>query len=87
MVESRCGTLCSACAYRESTGCAGCVHIEKPFWGDACPVKSCCESKQLSHCGLCPDFPCDVLNSFAYDPEQGDNGRRLAQCQKWREEA
>ena len=41
--ESRCGLLCSECAYREQMNCAGCVHIQKPFWGDSCPVKSCCE--------------------------------------------
>ena len=87
MVESRCGIQCSACAYRESTGCAGCTNHEKPFWGDVCPVKNCCEGKKLAHCGLCREFPCDVLRGFAYDPQQGDNGARLVQCQKWREEA
>ena len=58
-VESRCGLLCSACGYREQMNCAGCVHIEKPFWGDSCPVKACCEAKQHEHCGQCKEFPCD----------------------------
>ena len=53
MVESRCGLLCSQCGYRESMGCTGCVRIEKPFWGEKCPVKSCCEERRLDHCGLC----------------------------------
>ena len=61
MVESRCGLLCSQCGYRESTGCKGCVRIEKPFWGEKCPVKSCCEERRLDHCGLCGDFPCGQL--------------------------
>lgn len=86
MVESRCGIRCSVCTYRESTGCAGCTEIAKPFWGDACPVKSCCEGNHLAHCGACPDFPCDLLKSFAYDPQQEGSGARLVQCQAWREE-
>ena len=68
MVESRCGLLCSQCGYRESTGCKGCVRIEKPFWGEKCPVKSCCQA----------------LHGFAYDPQQGDGGARIRQCGKWR---
>ena len=84
MIESRCGLLCGVCAYRESMGCAGCVNIEKPFWGDGCPVKSCCEGRGLEHCGLCGDFPCQLLHGSAYDPQQGDGGARIQQCEKWR---
>lgn len=84
MAESRCGLLCGQCGYRESMGCAGCVRIERPFWGEACPVKSCCEGRGLAHCGQCGAFPCQLLHSFAYDPRQGDNGARLAQCEQWR---
>lgn len=86
MVESRCGLLCGQCEYRKSMGCAGCVTMEKPFRGEVCPVKSCCEEKGHGHCGACPAFPCEVLRGFAYDPQQGDNGARLAQCRAWREE-
>ena len=85
-VESRCGIKCSECGYRESAGCKGCVNIDKPFWGEKCMVKYCCENKQLSHCGECDAFPCDLLNSFSYDKEQGDNGARIKQCRKWAEE-
>lgn len=84
MIESRCGTLCSQCTYRESMGCRGCTEIDKPFWGDSCPVKSCCEGKKHEHCGQCADFSCRQLTDFAYDPEQGDNGARLEQCRKWK---
>ena len=83
MIESRCGILCGECGYRESMGCKGCVNIEKPFWGDACPVKSCCEGKGLENCGMCEAFPCELLNSFAYDKEHGDDGKRITQCRKW----
>lgn len=82
--ESRCGLLCSECAYREQMNCAGCVHIEKPFWGESCPVKSCCEAKQHGHCGECENFPCNLLNGFAYDENRGDNGKRIEQCKCWK---
>lgn len=83
MVESRCGILCGKCEYREKMNCGGCVHIEKPFWGESCPVKSCCEGRSLTHCGMCENFPCDLLKQFAYDKEQGDDGKRIEQCRKW----
>jgi len=83
MIESRCGILCGVCEYKEKKNCGGCVHITKPFWDDACPVKDCCEGKGLEHCGLCSDFPCDLLNQFAYDKQQGDDGKRIEQCKKW----
>ena len=51
MIESRCGILCGECSYQGQTGCKGCVNIEKPFWGERCPVKSCAETKGHEHCG------------------------------------
>lgn len=83
--ESRCGLLCGECSYREQMNCNGCIHIEKPFWGDNCPVKSCCESKHHEHCGQCEQFPCDLLNDFAFDEKQGDDGKRIEQCKCWKD--
>lgn len=83
MIESRCGILCYECEYKEKVNCKGCTCIDKPFWGDECPVKSCCENKNLTHCGQCDTFPCEMLNQFAYDKEQGDDGKRIAQCKEW----
>lgn len=83
MIESRCGIVCSACEYREKMSCKGCVNITKPFWGEQCPVKACCEGKKLENCGHCSNFPCQLLNKFAYDKEQGDNGKRIEQCRAW----
>ncbi|MCI8623105.1 MAG: DUF3795 domain-containing protein [Provencibacterium sp.] len=80
-IESRCGILCSDCEF----DCPGCTQIEKPFWGESCPVKSCAEQAGLSHCGQCEKFPCPLLNGFAYDPEQGDDGKRIRQCAQWLE--
>jgi len=63
--------------------CQGCIAIHKPFWGDSCPVKDCCEGRGYDHCGLCSEFPCDLLVGFAYDKEQGDNGKRIEICRSW----
>lgn len=86
MIESRCGLLCSKCEYREQMNCKGCSNIEKPFWGEACPLKQCCEQKELEHCGTCTEFPCKLLEQFAYDENQGDDGARIRQCEKWKSE-
>jgi len=83
MIESRCGIKCSECSFAKSMNCSGCVTMEKPFWGESCEVKSCCESKELENCGNCVDFPCDLLNQFSYDPEHGDDGLRIKQCRSW----
>jgi hypothetical protein len=48
---------------------------------------SCCESKELENCGFCKTFPCETLNQFAFDKEQGDDGARLKQCECWCKEA
>lgn len=84
MVESRCGIVCSECEYRTQMGCKGCIAIEKPFWGERCPLKTCCEAKGLDNCGRCSEFPCGLLVQFAFDEHQGDGGRRIEQCRAWR---
>ena len=83
MIQSRCGILCNECGYKEEVNCAGCVAMNKPFWGESCPVKECCEGKGQEHCGQCSNFPCALLNEFAYDKEQGDNGKRIDICRLW----
>lgn len=56
MVESRCGILCGGCGYREAVSCGGCVSVSKPFWGEACPVKTCCEEKSWRIAGSAAAF-------------------------------
>lgn len=82
MVESRCGLLCSECSFREPKNCPGCVNTKKVFWGE-CPVKKCCEARELTSCGNCKDMPCGKLRAFSYDEKHGDNGARIEQCKKW----
>jgi len=84
MAESRCGLCCSDFNCKEQFGfdCRGCAAEENPPWGE-CDIKQCCEGKKLEHCGLCADFPCQVLYGFSYDETHGDNGKRIAQCKSW----
>ena len=47
MFSSRCGVRCDLCERKEAVHCRGCIHMDKPFWGGVCEVKSCVESKHL----------------------------------------
>lgn len=82
-IESRCGIECTNCTFLKEKKCLGCTEITHPFWGESCPLKSCCEKKALECCGECGKFPCETLNAFAYDKNQGDNGLRILNCEKW----
>lgn len=85
MFQSRCGVCCDDCQRKEAVHCSGCLNMAAPFWGGACGVKSCCEEKTLDHCGICTDFPCDMLSNMGVD--QGfDPKPKLEQCRKWRDE-
>lgn len=86
MIDSRCGLHCTDCAYRIPCSCDGCIESNgHPFHG-ACPVALCCQSKVYTHCGECPDIPCELLYAYSVlDPDHGDNppGARIAQCKRW----
>ena len=85
-IIARCGTICSECEYREKHNCPTCHKTEgKPFWGE-CQVAKCNISKGLDNCSECGEFPCQLLNEFAYDKEQGDNGKRIETLRKLKKE-
>jgi len=84
MIESRCGIECNKCKYKDEVGCKGCTNIDKPFWGESCDVKFCCEERGFEYCGQCPDFPCETLKNMSYAEEEGDNGLRIENCRMWR---
>ena len=48
----------------------------------------CCQQKNLTHCGQCPDIPCALLADYSCDPVHGDapHGARIRQCLRWRAE-
>lgn len=83
MCCSRCGKKCSECSGKDEYGCAGCHNITDGYWGSKCEIKECCESRNHEHCGLCKDFPCELLREISYDDQLGDDGERLINCKKW----
>ena len=78
-----CGAYCGYCEYKEKTGCNGCQSLKgEMFWG-TCLVATCCLEKEILHCGLCSDLPCQALQEAFDEPEHGDNGERLANLRAW----
>jgi hypothetical protein len=64
-----CGSYCGECQNYQKN-CAGCGYVKgKPFWGE-CRFYSCAREKNVEHCGLCLDFPCEYFMS-TYDPSEG----------------
>lgn len=78
--DTYCGLCCESCEYREPCKCGGCIATKgKPFHGE-CKVATCATGKGRRFCGECESFPCDLLKSYSYDAEQGDNGARIEKC-------
>ena len=78
-----CGLYCGSCAYFQKQ-CQGCGHVNgKPFWtaqikDKICPLYNCCiNQKQLEHCGLCNEFPCETFTELR-DPSLGEEEARQA---------
>ena len=85
-VTSRCGKDCSQCEMKIEELCAGCFELEEGNWAGDCEIKSCCEGKELEHCGCCSRFPCELLRNTAFDEDEGDDGERLVTLKRWAEE-
>lgn len=85
LVTTYCGLDCTGCEWKESCNCNGCVSSEGfPFHckEKPCPVASCAISKKVMFCGLCKDFPCQLLVDYSFDQEHGDTpgGARIEAC-------
>ena len=100
-----CGIYCGTCEYLGEQ-CQGCGAVEgKPFWTAqvnlaVCPLYDCCISrKQLEHCGLCGEFPCNTfleLRDPSLSEEEAERAllerqndllrRKEVGTQKWLEE-
>ena len=79
---SVCGIDCDACGYKKDNECAGCRIVApkgRCIWGGHCELYDCATEKNLLHCGLCEDFPCEKLKEWATseNPERIDNLRKL----------
>jgi hypothetical protein len=76
-LAAACGLYCGMCEHHPAK-CPGCGAIQgKPFWTayfgiEVCPLHDCAvNQKQLEHCGLCAEFPCEKFLSLR-DPSQSD---------------
>lgn len=82
MIDTYCGLVCEGCEFIESCGCGGCIATcGKPFHGE-CEVAKCALEKNVKFCGVCGEFPCDLLKSYSFDKEHGDNGERIENCKR-----
>lgn len=83
-MKAYCGTYCATCKWKEKTGCKGCkANQGQMFWGE-CDKAKCCIAHHFSHCGECPNLPCQKLLDLFQDPEHGDHGTRLKNLQNWK---
>ncbi len=100
-----CGLYCGSCEYYKKS-CEGCRNVQgKPFWTtqmkvEICPLYGCCIiKKQLDHCGLCDELPCETFNKFrdpSLSPEEAKQAvlnrqnellkRKEIGTEKWLEE-
>lgn len=71
---AKCGADCSDCDFFLGGSCGGCTASSDE---DGCDIYDCCAAKEHDNCGLCPDFPCDLLRDASFDEEDGDDGDRL----------
>jgi hypothetical protein len=78
-----CGSYCGDCTWKVKTGCKGCKASQGEMFYGECAVAKCAISRNLDHCGLCPELPCAVIQKAFDNPEHGDKGERLSNLQAW----
>ena len=72
--DSYCGLVCKDCEKKDT--CGGCFF----GGGENCAIAACAGKRNRRFCGECGDFPCETMKRYAFDPEQGDGGRRIENC-------
>lgn len=88
-ITTYCGLECTGCEWREPCRCGGCVATRGFAFhckDEPCPVAQCAIGRDLTFCGDCHDFPCELLESYSCDPEHGDDprGARIEHCRHMR---
>lgn len=83
-IDTYCGLSCETCEFKEKFNCGGCIATKgNPFHG-SCRVAQCAKSKNRRFCGECAEFPCELLQSYSNDEENGDKpkGARIERCKE-----
>ncbi len=69
-IAAPCGLICDPCPFykgEKEVKCQGCLENKGDiFWGE-CKTAKCANEKDVEHCGLCSEFPCEILID-QYDP-------------------
>ncbi len=73
-----CGRYCGACPPYLDGSCCGCGYQLGQTCHGECAVFVCCVCERgLEHCGLCPDFACQVYLGHASPVEVAQHYRAL----------
>jgi hypothetical protein len=73
-----CGRNCELCDAHLGGSCCGCGYQLGQTRRGECAVFQCCiVERGLEHCGLCPDYPCQVFVSLAPPLEMAKRYRAL----------
>ena len=70
-----CGVFCGACPsfHKSCLGCASTDTEQKRTSKWHCKIRACCyQTKALSFCGLCDEFPCTIFRHKLLDTHQDD---------------
>jgi hypothetical protein len=69
-----CGIYWEGNAWYETLGVT-CAAQETVDLGHVCAVYACAKERGVAHCGVCSEFPCDLLVHFA--AQSGPDDRRI----------
>ena len=78
-----CGACCLSCAPAKAGSCRGCAYeLGRTPHGECAIFQCALVIHGIEHCGLCPDFPCELFRALI-DP--ADLPRRIAALERRRE--
>jgi hypothetical protein len=44
--------------------CGGCLSDDRFVYCEVCPIRNCCEEKEIEGCHQCDEFPCQFMDEF-----------------------
>jgi hypothetical protein len=73
-----CGHYCGDCDAHMDDACCGCGYsLGQTSHGECMVFRCCIMERGLEHCGVCPDFPCQVYLGHAPSLEVARHYRAL----------